>query len=221
LATKFGQLDEILIGGMAIGFSPTRISEAFRLPVVGLKLTDLQPLTIQEKRLVFGDRGEEACTFASWNMALAEDEDLAIWIVYLNQIMFLAATPEMACDEAIQLGILSWQGVQVNWSQHLYDRIKLEICTKKTQNPLYLVSGILIGAICHQLWANLSVLPIATNVPEEAVPLSTMKVSASPQKSAEEGLSTKFPIVLKTVTGNQTKEEPAANKYRQLFIQYK
>lgn len=92
--------------------------------------------------------------------------------------------------------------------------MKLEIRTKKTRNPLCLISGLLIGVICGPIRADFSVLPIATNEPKEAASILTRKMAKPPKSVAKvTESSAKLPLVAKVTASNQTEEDPAVEKY--------
>jgi len=68
-----------------------------------------------------------------------------MWMVFLNQRLFLTQVPEVGDDLTVAACLAAWRGHQLDWSGIVYRRIKLELQVKKKRNPLTLISATLIS----------------------------------------------------------------------------
>jgi hypothetical protein len=138
----------------------------------GVKLTELSPITLADKEQLFGAVGEGAKKITGWPLTTIKKHELAVWMVFLNQRLFLASQPENGDDEAVAACLAAWRGSQLDWSDVVYRRIKVELQAKKKRNPLILVSATLISAIC--------LAEYFTQSTRQKEPLSTYTVPLEP-----------------------------------------
>jgi len=83
-----------------------------------------------------------------WDLKLITREELAVWLVYLNQRFFYTTFPEMASEELLYVGLHSWDGRCFDWSYLSYDYLLRELTLKKKRNPMILVSTAVLSMIC-------------------------------------------------------------------------
>jgi len=183
-SSEYGGTDEIEVNGSHVQFDPTSVAKLLQLPMGGAELTELEPLTTKDKADIFGEKGVTKKK-TGWDLTMALPS-MSSWLLFVNQRLFLAPKATMATDQALKMGLTTWQGVQYNWGQIVYDHMKREMATKKTRNPLSLVGATymsLMGKPFHRV--NLTVTPLAVKTPPTPPTVPTNRQKPVPATKTE------------------------------------
>jgi hypothetical protein len=156
---------EGVVGKTVLKFTTKELSDILTIPEGGIAFSDVVPLTLDEKKQIFGPgvkRGKEG-----WNGTKAMGV-MAGWIPYISQRFFLNMDEKKIDDKYVAAAFRAWNGTRINWAEILIVNIRKEINRKKTRNPMFILSAGYLNVYCKShLESNLDVLPLRMKEPEE------------------------------------------------------
>jgi len=65
---------------------------------------------LEDKASVFGVDSDKTKIAMGWDLKHVENEELEIWLVYINQRVFCTSQLELGMDELIHIGLFAWNG---------------------------------------------------------------------------------------------------------------
>ena len=163
--SDYGKLTQVVMEGRPVSLTSEMIAGALHLPVGGISSTLSGRLSTEVKTSVFGLEADTAKSGGGWDLRRIRQEDLAVWMTYLNQRIFCASQTHIASDEVIHVGWAAWGGERYDWSGLIYDFLLRELAAKKKRNTITLVSAPILSMICARAPTYIAVEPLAVRQP--------------------------------------------------------
>jgi hypothetical protein len=115
---------EGMVGQTVLKFTTKDLGDMIKIPEGGISLSEVEPLTAEERNRVFGvgvKKGKEG-----WNGTKALGV-MAGWIPYISQRLFLNMDEKKIDDKYVAATYRAWNGVRINWAEILIVSIQKEI----------------------------------------------------------------------------------------------
>jgi hypothetical protein len=168
---------EGMVGQTVLKFTTKDLGDMIKIPEGGISLSEVEPLTAEERNRVFGvgvKKGKEG-----WNGTKALGV-MAGWIPYISQRLFFNMDEKKIDDKYVATAYRAWNGVRINWAEILIVSIWKEISRKKTRNPMLLLSAGYLNVYCKpHIKINLEVVPLCVKEPGEETNSQTRPDGAS------------------------------------------